>query len=430
MSEPAVFVLIRDGQKRFFADRWANAFLFREILWGPDELERWLTDDEEIDEWTDDVAGGVVVDYDRRKLTWSGDEEMLEIPRVESVYEKLLQASWPGFEIEFAARGLRDLAAAAGQADAADYDDESYRRSSAVQEAIGYDDDDDEDGDELGDGDELEDGDELDDEDQFDDHDTRAWITLVDTEGVVRHRNVAEISEDLVHGKESAIAELARLPAAEIPEESVVTEGMWIDQDRREIGFWGGRKAKAAFPTLQASWSGWTVRAVEDGYAEQCAVSGPVGMPMTDAEALGKFLPTVLSTKRFDISTVFGAMGGRLKKIAIKGTGCLLMVICTPVLLFGAISGNWQAVLITVAIVTLFVVIMFKVIERRFKQNFALPANLRQAEGDQARPPAAGPIDAEERRTRLDHLLQAAGFPPLAELEPHFSDEPLLDDLL
>jgi hypothetical protein len=70
MSEPAVFVLIRDGQKRYFADRWANAFLFREILWGPDELERWLTDDQEIDDWTDEACGGVVVDYDNR--SWSG----------------------------------------------------------------------------------------------------------------------------------------------------------------------------------------------------------------------------------------------------------------------------------------------------------------------------------------------------------------------
>ena len=78
MSEPAVFVLIRDGQRRYFADRWANAFLFREILWGPDELERWLTESQEIDDWTAEASGGVVVDCDNRKLVWYGDEAMLE----------------------------------------------------------------------------------------------------------------------------------------------------------------------------------------------------------------------------------------------------------------------------------------------------------------------------------------------------------------
>lgn len=420
MSEPAVFVLIRDGQKRYFADRWANAFLFREILWGPDELERWLTEDQEIDDWTDEASGGVVVDYDNRKLVWSGDDEMLEIPRVESAYGRLLQASWPGFDIEFGGRGLMDLAAAAGKADAEDYDDESYQRSGTVREAIGYDGDDEDDSEDDYD----------DEEDQYDEDDTRAWITLIDTDGAIRHRNVPEITEDLVSGKESAIAELARLPAAEIPNESVVTEGMWIDQTRREIGVWGGRKARAAFEKMQTAWSGWTVRAAEDGYAEQCAVSGPAGLPMTDAEALGKFLPTVLSTKRFDISTMFGAVGGQLKKTAIKATGCLLMVLCAPVLLFGAISGNWQAALITVAIVALCVAITFKVIEGKFKRKFAMPERTQDEGSGPARPPVAGPMDPRERRNRLDQLLKAAAFPALSEIEPHFSDEPLLDDLL
>ncbi len=253
---------------------------------------------------------------------------------------------------------------------------------------------------------------------------------MIDTEGAVRHRNVPEISQDLISGRESAIAELARLPAAEIPNESVVTEGMWIDQTQREIGFWGGRKARAAFEKMQTAWSGWTVRAAQNGYAEQCAVSGPAGVPMTDAEALGQFLPTVLSTKRFDISSMFGALGGQLKKTAIKATGCLLMVLCAPVLLFGAISGNWQAALITVAIVALCVVIAFKVIEGKFKRKFAMPALARQEDGEERRAPVAGPMDRKERRNRLDQLLKAAGFPTLSEIEPHFSEEPLLDDLL
>ena len=34
MSEPALFVLIRDGKKSFYVDRWAGAFLFREVPTG------------------------------------------------------------------------------------------------------------------------------------------------------------------------------------------------------------------------------------------------------------------------------------------------------------------------------------------------------------------------------------------------------------
>jgi hypothetical protein len=419
MSEPAVFVLIRDGEKRFFEDRWADAFLFREILWGPDELERWLTESEEIDDWADEASGGVVVDFDNRRMVWYGDEAMLEIPRVASAYDQLLQASWSGFDVEFGSRGMVDLAAAAGQSDVDDYDDESEERCSTVRQAIGYYDDDDQDA-------------EYDDEpeNEYDDDDTRAWITLVDSEGAVRHRNVDAISDDLIRGQESAIAQLADLPDAEIPRESVVTEGMWIDQPRREIGFWGGRLAKASFPKMRQSWGGWTVRWAEQGYADQCAVSGPAGIPMSDAEALGTIAPTILSIKRFDMGTMFNVMGGHLKRSAIRATGCLWMVLCAPVLLFGAISGNWNAALITVAIVALFVIAAFKVVENKFRKTFSMSGLGQENDAEDSRAPVAGPIDESERRQRLEQLLTAAGFPPLAEIEPHFSDRPSIDDLL
>ena len=46
------------------------------------------------------------------------------------------------------------------------------------------------------------------------------------------------------------------------------------------------------------------------------------------------------------------------------------------------------------------------------------------------RPEVVGPLDKNERRNRLDQLLAAAGFPSIDEVEPYFSDEPTLDDLL
>lgn len=151
---------------------------------------------------------------------------------------------------------------------------------------------------------------------------------------------------------------------------------------------------------------------------------------MSDAEALGAIVPTILSTKRFDIGNMFGAMGGQLKKTAIKATGCLLMVICAPVLLFGAISGNWQAALITVAVVAVCVVIVFKVIEFKVKKKFAMPELQRNGDEDgEERAPVAGPMDESQRKARLEQMLKSAGFPPISEIEPHFSAE-TFDDLL
>jgi len=42
MSEPAMFALVRNGEARFFANRWAGALLQREVMWGPDDFEKWV----------------------------------------------------------------------------------------------------------------------------------------------------------------------------------------------------------------------------------------------------------------------------------------------------------------------------------------------------------------------------------------------------
>ena len=413
MSEPAIFVLIRDGQKRYFADRWAHTSLHREIAWGPEALETWLVADEEIDDWSDEASGGVVVDFDNQRMTWHGEDSMLSVPRVAKVFEQLLQAAWPGYEIKYANRGLKDLAEAAGEPDAEDYDDEFHSRCTSVRDAAGvYSDEEEED------------------EYEFDDDDPRAWVTLIDSEGAVRHRNLSEISNDLIHGHASGLEQLAKLPAAEIPEEAFVTEGMWIDESSQEIGFWGNRKSAACLAQMQKSWQDWNVKWADGGYSDQCGVSGPSGVPMTEAQALGKVIPIVLSTQRLDVRAVFNAMGGQLKKMALKATDCLLLVICSPVLIYGAISGSWQAALITVAIVTAIVFTVFKVAETKFKRKFAVSSLQPDEEEEEARPVVVGSLQESERRTALDQILAKAGLPSLAEIEPHFDTENTFGDLL
>jgi hypothetical protein len=419
MSEPAVFVLIRDGKKSYFGDRWASVFLYREILWGPDEFEKWVTQLEQLDDWTDDVSGGVVVDFDRRKLIWSGDTGQLKIPKVASVYERMLQAAWPGYEIRAEPTGLPALAKAVGIAHAADYDSELGTRLDTIRLAIGRDDDEGDPDD--GEGEDAETTD-------FGDE-PFAWVTIIDQGGAVRHRQLIQLPSNLLEGKEGTIDELMRLPAAEVPAESRLEEGMWIDQPRRAIGLWGNHQTREEFEKVQASWRGWTVRWADRGYAEQCQVSGPCVIPMSETEALAQFLPVVLSTKRFDISNVIGTIGGQLKRTAMKATGCLLVAMCFPVLLFGLISGNWRAALITIAIVCAIVVVVFKLLEFKFRRSMAEKTKPLRAAGmdDQKRAIVAGPLDQQERRQRVDQMLLAAGFPPLKSIEPSFPKDNALD---
>ncbi|EMI43057.1 putative membrane protein [Rhodopirellula sp. SWK7] len=442
LSEPAVFVVIRDQERRFYYDRWAHVFLFRNLVWGPDALDEWLSgeevqeDDEE--DWFAESSGGAVIDHDRRRLVWDGDDHDLSVARVGKVLHELLRAAWPGYEVEYASRGITDLAIAAG-VDVSEEglietdDDELEDRPSTVREAAGfYDDDEPDEGDDedLDDDDDLEEGG----RDEMDDETTRAWVTLINEQGVVRHRQLDEISQDIIRGEKAAIRQLIELGAGDVPAEAVVTEGIWFDFGRREIGYWGNNAARRTLEPLRRGWRGWDIAWAEEGYSDQCRVSGPSGIPMSDAEALAKLTPKILSTKRIDLGSVLAMFGGKVKRTAVKATGCLTVILCIPVLLFGLIAGKMQAAMITILIVCVAVAIVFKLIERKFKRKFndgPIGMHARQQGESGTRAPVAGPLDPTERRTRLEELLLAAGMPSLSEIEVHVSeDEEALSELL
>ncbi|TWU04018.1 hypothetical protein [Neorhodopirellula pilleata] len=449
MSEPASFVIIRDGERRTYFDSWAHVFMYRNLVWGPEELDRWLRqespDQESEDEhWSDDVCGGVVVDFDQRRLVWDGDDQSLEVPRVANVLRQLMAVSWPGYEIRYAARGVQDLVIAAGEtklAHALTVEDSDLLadllddRPETVLHASGrYEDDDEEDenGDEDEEEEEYDDGDD-DDVAFFGNDELRAWITLINERGAVRHRHLSEISQDLFGGGKQSIEGLLKLDSAEVPAEKVVREGIWFDFGKRKIGVWGGPKLHTLLPMLQRNWKGWEVAWATGGYADQCAASGPSGIPMSDAEALASLTPKILSTKRFDLSTIFGAVGSSIKRTAIKATGCLAMLLSAPVVLFGLIAGQLKAALITIAIVCVGLTIAFKVIERRFKKKFTDGPIGEMTDRDKqrgGRATVAGPLDENERSKKLDQLLAAAGLPPLAVIANHVDPDNTFDGLM
>ncbi len=436
MSEPAAFAIIRDGQKRFYGDQWASAMLHRDLVWGPEAFEAWITTLSELDEWYGDVEGGVVVDFDRRRLIWCIPGEMLSVPKVAAVYGQLLAKAWPKYEIVAASSGY-ELNEALGISAVSAEDQEQYKledRSQSIRQAFGEDDEDEDDDDDDEDESVEEDTDD-DDEAQadsdpqaaprsetlayeFDEDELRAWVTVTEVDGSIRHRQLLELSVDLLKGVPQALSDLKQLPPSEVPKEAVVKEGMWIEEAERTIGIWGGPKTKATLALVERSWNGWDIQWAQRGYAQHCAATGPNGQPLSTEQALAKIVPILLSTQRFDMSTFFGAVGGSIKKTAMKATGCLLVVICSPLLIFGAVSGNWTAVLITVAIVVALVAIAFKVLERKVKRS--MKSTLSRSQSEPTGPATAGPLDTEARRQALDQLLAAAGFPSVKKLEPLF----------
>lgn len=417
MSKPVAYsVLIRDGQKRCFEDPCAT--LYRELIWGPEAYESWLSEGEEIDWEPEDLSGIAIVDFDQKLLTW-GEGEALQHPRSFAAHQKLLQQSWAGFTISFLSESEMYAAVHDRPQDdeAPDEVDSYYERPETVNDAAElFEDDEDPD----------EENDE-EDESQFDEDFPCAWATIIDQKGKIRQRALSQIPLDLITGVKSAVQELANVKAAEVPPEKAVKEGFWINLDTKEIGFWGGSECRRVLERLQKSWPKWKVAWAENGYADQCNVAGQPGIAMTDTDALVKFMPHVLSTTKFSVANIVEAMGGSLKKTALKATGCLMVVLAVPILLTGFFMDKLRESAYAVVALVAIVAVIFKVLESKVKNKFQNNPLSQREESDDSKPPVAGPLDDEERRREMDQLLERCGFPSLEELQPHFPESSTFD---
>lgn len=441
MSQSALFVLVRGGDRRYYFDPLGFRYLYRDLVWGPEAFEDWAIEADEIDDWDENADGGVVIDFDARMLVWSGQRDAMTCPAVANVYQRLLDHAWPHFQVEYAARGMADLAIAADLPDAEDYRFDPDARYESIADAIGLADEElDDEADEYDDDfdDEIEsvgglvtpaglirhsiDGRVFDGNESahlFDDDASRAWVTLVDDRGDVYQIQLQQISTDLIQADVDLIQAIKRLPPSNVPKESQVTEGMWIDVRRQEVGVWGSPDFQLHFSTIQSRWQGWSVRTEDVGYMDQCRVGGETGTSLSDAEAIGMIAPMILSNKRVKFQDMLGEIGAGIKSAALRATGCLTLVLIVPVLLFALVSGDWRSAGITVAILIVAIGAVFKWIERKVLRRFN--ANFQRRAGEPkvgtTRPDAAGPIDPIQRRRMLDELLVDAGLPSLTKVE-------------
>ena len=467
MSEPALLAIIRGGQTRYYIDDWSGLTLHRELIWGPEALEDWIVARDELQELEETYSSTVVVNFDRKQLTFRIDSETLEIPKVGALYNRLVAAAWPSYEIACVALD-HELLEALGEETTPEWSANpdlariEYRPDS-VAAAVGdieddldnFDDDFDEDfeedpafdadgdrrdrhsgsadGDDSTSADAEEDNDlDDDDEDEEDDDDLefgetelRAWVTIIGSDGSIEHRQLSELPQELLQAKPSAVEELAELPACEVPAESVVREGMWVNSGSRTMSIWGGPSTQAALPVVESAWKGWTVQWAPRGYAQHCADTGPIGQVMTTEKALAKLLPLFMSTHRMSFGSLFSVIGGAVKKTAMKATGCLVFVVCLPIFIFGLVSGNWTAVAWTIGITVSLAVIAFKLVEWQVAKKFRQSIDAAEDEQNIQGSPTAGPLDKHQRRAALDALLATAGLPATSKIEPFVTNDDL-----
>lgn len=416
MGHRAQFVVVRDGRQRRYYDQWAALFVHRELIWGPEETDRWLQKMTEMDEgdWmgAGDAEGGALVDLDARRLVWFGVEESLAVPRVRRLHGRLLAAAWQGFQVSHADRGLADVAEALGESDQLESFDDDYRPETLAD--VVHEEEEDADWEE-----DEEDSDEGDEPD-----DVIAWVTVREADGNTRHWHLETLPLELLTGGEPALAKLRELPSAEVPPESRVMEGVWFDVAQQKVGLWGSAGLRRRLDEVTESLGPWTTNWSEEGYSEHAQSCGVAGVPLSDAQALGKVVPLLLSTEVFNLGTLAGAIGGGINRFITKGAGCLIVVVLLLFGLTGLLTGQWKA-MGTAALVFVGAIVL-----ATLGITFAINAKVKSFAGGGREPiPVPGPQEEDARRAGLETLLAAAGLPTLEQIEPYFEADDCLDGL-
>lgn len=119
MGQRCNLIIVEDGVFKLYYDHWAANRLDDELFWGPDIARAFIEQrDEDPDSWLDEIwsEGGCVLDYDTRRLTWYGGEDILYEPALNLAHAELMASQWDGWTIEWAYNGIFDVARRAGVA--------------------------------------------------------------------------------------------------------------------------------------------------------------------------------------------------------------------------------------------------------------------------------------------------------------------------
>ncbi|MDN5860054.1 MAG: hypothetical protein L0H84_15675 [Pseudonocardia sp.] len=119
MGHRANLVLVERGSATVRYDHWAACNLSDHLVIGLDHVLRWVRQQEFVGDhpnggWLDVVwaSGGLTADLDQNRLVWF--DLPAHDPGRRQVILAILARAWPGWTVEYAARGLGDVAEAAG----------------------------------------------------------------------------------------------------------------------------------------------------------------------------------------------------------------------------------------------------------------------------------------------------------------------------
>jgi hypothetical protein len=254
MGNRANFVVVKDQDWQLFYSHWAGCRMLDALVAGPQYAVRYAQSLRRCakDEWVDPLwaDGGVVVDLDRRRLLFFGDELMVDMPERRAMMT-VLAAVWPDYAIGWAYDGTAELAGYVGaELRPQEWEDRPGIRLASDRNSLCH------------------------------------LVSVVDETGQIRMWPLwwGDLSKAW-HGP--ALLELlpgrgvGRLELGKIPE-----GGLHIDITQRMVGAWQTADAMGIFQALPELWSGWRTECWEDRFENQLRrCRGALRMPAVDVAA-------------------------------------------------------------------------------------------------------------------------------------------------
>lgn len=236
MGNRANIVIVEKHDWQLYYSHWAGCRILDALIGGPDAALRYVRSLRHCakDEWTDPMwsDGGALIDLDRRRLLFFGEELMVEMP-VRRALMRVLAELWPGFEIGWAYDGTIELAGYVG----ATLRESSWDKKPTIRPT----------------------------------HDLNELCHLVSVVDAVGQLRMWPLYWDLGQawrGPELLDVlpgrGLKKLALNMIPE-----GGVHIDVGAKTVGAWQTADGMGIFQALPELWSGWQTECWEDRYEEQ-----------------------------------------------------------------------------------------------------------------------------------------------------------------
>lgn len=253
MGNRANFVIVKDDGWQLYYSHWAGCRMLDALIGGPKlalryarSLRRCASDDWVHPLWAD---GGAVVDLDRRRLLFFGDELMVEMPQRRALMS-VLAAVWRDYAIGWAYDGTIELAGYVGaELPPYKWDRQPELRLGRDRNALCH------------------------------------LVSVVDTAGQLRmwplwwHLSQAWHGPDLMDklpGRGVRSLTLGKIPEG----------GLHIDLPGKTLGAWQTADTMGVFQALPDLWRGWHTECWEDRFEEQAMrCKGALRLPELDLAA-------------------------------------------------------------------------------------------------------------------------------------------------